>query len=296
VPESAVGTITRLPELVWRARAREHEARVDGWVGGHLDRRRHGDAHPVEDFLFTYYSYRPAALRRWHPGLEVELIGDVRSFEGRRGYAVHGDRAMVDPALAIERRDRVRWIRELLVATSSRPALLGCFGLHEWAMVYRQSPDQMRHSAYPLRLGSTGTDEVVERHRITCTHFDAFRFFTPSARPLNTVHLTRESQQQLDQPGCLHAAMDVYKWAYKLVPFTSSELVADCFALARDVRHVDMQAAPYDLSSLGVEPIRIETPEGKQRYIEHQRDFAERAAPLRRRLVEVCDQVLDPTR
>jgi hypothetical protein len=86
--------------------------------------------------------------------------------------------------------------------------------------------------------------------------------------------------------------MDVYKWSYKLAPFTSSELVADCFALARDVRQVDMQAAPYDLSDLGVEPIRIETPEGKQRYIEHQREFAERATPLRERLIATCDLVL----
>ena len=27
-----------------------------------------GTAHPVEDFLFTYYPFKPALLRRWHPG------------------------------------------------------------------------------------------------------------------------------------------------------------------------------------------------------------------------------------
>ena len=62
---------------------------------------------------------------------------------------------------------------------------LGCFGMHEWAMVYRQSEDETRHAAWPLRLGSAGTDEVVESHRIACSHFDAFRFFTddgPSAQ------------------------------------------------------------------------------------------------------------------
>ena len=41
-----------------------------------------------------------------------------------------------------------------VTATHARPAQLGCFGLHEWAMVYRQSPDEVRHAAWPLRLGA----------------------------------------------------------------------------------------------------------------------------------------------
>jgi hypothetical protein len=295
MPDRAVATISRLSEPVWRARLAAHEARVDAWVGPHLARRRHGIAHPVEDFLFTYYSFRPASLRRWQPGLGVELTGDLREFEGRRGYDVADGTARVDPGFVGGRRDPITWIRDLLAATAYRPPMLGCFGLHEWAMVYRQSPDKVRHAAYPLRLGSAGTDEVVEAHRITCTHFDAFRFFTDPARPLNVLQPTRESQQRLDQPGCLHATMDTYKWAYKLAPLTSSELVADCFALARDVREVDMRAAPYDLSDLGVQPIRIETPDGKQEYVAHQREFAARAAVLRDRLLDVCDAAL-PTR
>ena len=86
--------------------------------------------------------------------------------------------------------------------------------------------------------------------------------------------------------------MDVYKWAYKLAPFTSAELVADCFELAREVRLVDMRAAPYDLSSLGVKPIAIETPAGKAEYLAAQRAFADRAHPLRRALIDVCHRVL----
>jgi hypothetical protein len=54
-------------------------------------------------------------------------------------------------------------------------------------MVYRQPPSAVRHATYPLRLGGPGTDEVVETHRITCTHYDAFRFFTDAARPRNVV-------------------------------------------------------------------------------------------------------------
>ncbi len=285
--------IETLAEGEWRSRQHAHELRVDAWVEPHLRRRSLGVSHPVEDFLFTYYSYRPAALRRWHPGLGVGLTGDIERFRATRGYVVTDDQAQVDTALTPRRADQIRWIRRLLAATADRPMALSCFGLHEWAMVYRQPPHQVRHATYPLRLGAEGTDTVVETHRITCTHHDAFRFFTPDARPRNSVAPARETQHEDDQPGCLHATMDCYKWSYKLAPFTASELVADCFALARDVRVVDMRAAPYDLTDLGVEPIRIETPAGKGEYVAAQRVFAERAAGLRRRLVAVCDRVLE---
>jgi len=86
--------------------------------------------------------------------------------------------------------------------------------------------------------------------------------------------------------------MDLYKWAYKLAPATPSELVADCFELARDVRELDMRASPYDLRSLGYEPVPIETPEGKAAYAAAQRVLSQRAEPLRARLIELCDALL----
>jgi hypothetical protein len=143
-----------------------------------------------------------------------------------------------------------------------------------------------------LRLGAAGTDRVVESHKISCTHFDAFRFFTTPARPLNVLQPTRESQPALEQGGCLHANMDLYKWAAKLVPFTPSALLLDCFELARDIRTLDMRASPYDLAPLGYEPIRIETSTGKAEYTATQRTFADRARPLRRQLVTLCDELL----
>jgi len=133
---------------------------------------------------------------------------------------------------------------------------------------------------------------VVESHRIRCTHHDAFRFFTPAARPRNAIQPTRADQAALEQPGCLHATMDLYKWAYKLVPAVPGELLLDCFRLARDVRVMDMRASPYDLRALGYEPVPIETADGKAAYVEAQRDFILRARPLRSRLLEVCDAVL----
>jgi hypothetical protein len=292
---SDVLSLTVLSEAEWTARQRAHERRVDHLVSAHLDRRRRGIKHPVEDFLFTYYSLRPAQLRRWHPGAGVTLAGDA-PHAGWRGY-VRTDRGVtIDPGLIGRRAEAIGWVRDLLVATATRPAFTGCFGLHEWAMVYRA--DEVRHEAWPLRLGQSGTDAVVERHRIRCSHFDAFRFFTGDAVPRNALHPSRRRQLELEQPGCLHANMDLYRWAYKLSPIVPSELVVDAFELAREIRELDMRASPYDLSAIGYEPIKIETVEGKRQYAEAQRMFSERSALLRARLTHECDRLLDapPTR
>ena len=162
-------------------------------------------------------------------------------------------------------------------------------------MVYRLTEDQTRHAEWPLRLGAEGTDRVVESHRIACSHFDAYRFFTDDARPLNTLSPGRDDRPAYEQPACLHAGMDLYKHAFRLSPMICSDLVADCFELARDIRVLDMRAAPYDLADLGFEPVRIETPEGKQEYVAAQRDFADRGTPLRQRLVEECERLLGAT-
>ena len=56
----------------------------------------------------------------------------------------------------------VQRLRALLIATQTRPALFGCHGLHEWAMVYRQTPDEVRHNAWPLRFASDELARIVE--------------------------------------------------------------------------------------------------------------------------------------
>jgi len=282
----------RLTQHEWRPIEAAHQARIDAVTAGHRSRRQNPSRHPVEDFLFSYYMHSPAQLRRWHPGPGVALeSADERADWTFYRYADGGATLDVDDFLA-GRTTAVRSIRRLLAASAGRPAQLGCFGLHEWAMVYRQSPDQHRHTDWPLRLGQAGTDEVVESHPIRCSHFDAYRFFTGPAKPLNALSPSRDSQVAMEQPGCLHATMDLYKWAYKLSPAIPSDLTADCFDLAREVRVLDMRAAPYDLSSLGYEPVTIETPEGKAAYAEAQREFTARGQMLRRRLIDACDRLL----
>ncbi|WP_300015728.1 3-methyladenine DNA glycosylase [Pseudonocardia sp.] len=279
-----------LDESQWRARAAAHRARVERWTGPHRERRRRREPHPVLDFLFTYYSLRPAGLEQWHPGPGVALRG-AEDYLGRPGYVRDGDAVRLEPsALPGRLAGTAGFVRALLAATAARPPRLGCFGLHEWAMVYRT--DTPRHGALPLRLGAAGTDAVVESLPVHCTHHDAYRFFTAAARPRNALVPTREEQVAHEQPGCLHATMDLYKWAYKLAPATPSELLGDCFALAVEVRELDMRASPYDLADLGHSPVPIETPAGRAEYARAQSAFAERAAPLRRRLLALCDTLL----
>jgi hypothetical protein len=283
--------VLQLPD--WEALAAAHATRVDGATAGHRSRRQQQRSHPVEDFLFTYYPFKPAQLRRWHPGPGIRLqraAGTDRA--AWRFYRTVGSDVELDVAAYREARGgTAAHVRRLVSATRARPAQLGCFGLHEWAMVYRQGHEEVRHAGWPLRLGARATDEVVESLQIRCTHFDAFRFYTPPARALNLLQPTRESQVALEQPGCLHAGMDLYKWSMKLSPGVPSELTMDCFALAREIRELDMRASPYDLSALGYEPVPIETPAGRAQYVAAQRGFTARGQVLRERLLRALDVV-----
>ncbi len=283
-----------LPAAEWAAEALAHAARADALTAGHRARAALGERHPVEDFLFSYYSGRPSRLRRWHPGADVRLASGPAGAAPQaawRWYASDGDGsvALDVGGYLTDRADLVRFVRRLLSATAARPAWTGCFGLHEWAMVYRQ--DEHRHPLR-LRLGGVGTDAVVESSTIRCTHVDAFRFFSPAAVQRNRVQPTRATQVEDEQPGCLHASMDLYKWATKLGPAVRGDLLLDCFELARDLRELDMRASPYDLSALGYQPVRVETAQGRAEYVAAQRALARRAAPLRARLVAVCDDLL----
>jgi hypothetical protein len=278
-----------LAEPDWRARSSAHESRADALTEGHRDRKSAGRKDAIEDFLYTYYSTRPSLLRRWHPGYGVGLDGPA-PHSGWRWYATDDGIVSLDRSSYLrDRAETVEFVHRLLTATASRPAFTGCFGLHEWAMVYRA--DERRHPL-PLRLGQRATDTVVESHAIRCTHFDAYRFFTDEAVELNRVRPTRESQPDMEQPGCLHASMDCHKWAGKLGPAVPGDLALDCFALAHDVRRLDMQASPYDLTAYGERAVAIETGEGKAEYVTRQRALSERASGLRTRLIEVCESLL----
>lgn len=292
---TSMSHLTVLDKTTWSERAMAHASRVDEWTRGRVSRSRVGAKHPVDDFLFEYYPTRPRQFRQWHPGIGFALV-DAQSYVSDRYYqmvAIDDVETMtVDASQFINRRDGLAWVEGLVRTSAQRPARTGCFGLHEWAMVYGSTQEEVRHESWPLRLTPSEIRSTVDDIGLRCTHFDAFRFFTPEAAPKNEFELSRAAQPEYDQPGCLHATMDLYKWSEKYVALVGSDLVADCFKLAREARTLDMQAAPYDLLDLGYEPIAIETPAGRAEYVRRQRELMDVSAPLRLRIIEALGKAL----
>jgi hypothetical protein len=273
--------VISLAKEVWQERARNHQARVSEWIDPVLERRSRQARHPVYDFLFDYYSFRPAQLLRWSPGPAV-ILQDADRVDGPAIWeSVEGGQRL--KTFPDSRRQFVDWAIKFLSSTEKRSPNFSCFGLHEWAMVYRQP--QIRHQEVPLRLSRPDLDAFVESQQLSCTHFDAFRFFSERAKSRNSVQLERALTTELDQPACIHVNMDLYRFCYKIAPWIESELLADAFALTRSARELDMRASPYDLTKFGFEPILIETADGRSLYVRLQRDIARLAEPIRKRVL-----------
>jgi len=152
---------------------------------------------------------------------------------------------------------------------------------------------EVRHEAVaPLRLSQKEVDDFVEGRPVVCSHFDAFRFFAPEAKPLNRIELEWSTRHDVEQPGCIHANMDLYRWAYGAMPWIGSDLLWETFELATELRVLDMQASPYDLRRFGLEPVRVETHEGRLAYRLRQRELSDRARVLRAKLIEAMEHVV----
>jgi len=264
----------------WRARMEAHVRRVGAHADAFVDRRSREQKHPVHDFLFTYYSFAPGKLRQWMPaaGVGIEITdGDLEACPWLQNSRLvrEGDVLRLDERRWTKRESEfAAWTSTLCARILGRAGRFACFGLHEWAMVYRQAAEQVRHQGHELRLTPEELAAFVESLPVCCSHYDAFRFFTPDARPLNVLQPTLETRPDLE-----------------LWPWTGSDLIGECFELALAGRDLDMRASPYDLSAMGYEPIRIETAEGRVQYEREQRELAAKAEPLRTRLGEVCTEL-----
>jgi hypothetical protein len=284
---------------IWLEATRRHQASVEPLARAWIERRSRDAKHPVHDFLFTYYSFSPTKLCQWLPPLGTALLLPDRSAALPAPWPTHfmrrdSSRVWLDASrMALQVPKLAAWVAQLCAAIASRPAHFRCFGLHEWAMVYRQSAEERRHRMVPLRLPDEEVNTLVQSLPLCCTHYDAFRFFTPQARPLNSLAPTLEQRVQLEQGGCLHANMDLYKWCSKLWPWVGSDLLRECFEIALAGRELDMRASPYDLAHLGYSPIPIETAEGRAEYEREQRLLASRAAKVRGRLERSARSLAD---
>jgi hypothetical protein len=282
----------------WQARADAQRQRAARWTVPYRERRARGTMHPIYDFLFLYYRFAPTQLEHWHPGpgVTLEAPSDGATWLSDKFYSHTADGLTLDTAkLDRKARTRLQWHLGLCRSIQQRPTQFKCFGLHEWAMVYRGGPDgRARHEGtLPMRLPQAQIDAVVESRAICCSHFDAFRFFTDSARSFNRLQPTQDRRIDNEQAGCLHTNMDLYKWASKSMPWIGSELLWDCFEFALHCRELDMRASPYDCRSLGYEPIPIETEAGRAHYEREQRALSAAAQPLRARLIDALQSLLD---
>lgn len=277
----------RLSFQNWNKQKDLHITEVAHLIDNYLEKRSQQQKDPVMDFLFEYYAFRPSRLKRWSPGLGVLLEGAGRDTAPELSeLALTDEGAFLDPGLFPDnRKTSVQWIYGLLEKSSDKKPAFGCFGMHEWAMVYKQQPDEVRHNRLPLRMDRQELADFVESRPLVCTHYDAFRFFTEAARPLNRFELKRDGFAETEQPGCIHSNMDLYKWGFKMYPWISSDTIREAFKLALEARYIDMKASPYDLRDRGLEPIKIETEAGRMEYIEKQRGIYEKSVPVREQLI-----------
>lgn len=277
----------------WEERTALHRSLVGPLADGFIDRRARGLKHPVTDFLFTYYRFSPGKLKEWVPSFEEALeIGEKAPllnsywFKSENSLLFLNKERLQGQALFL-----IDFIIKLCDNILEKTPRFGCFGLHEWAMVYRLSEKELRHADYPLRLSPDALARFVESQSLSCTHYDAYRFFTPQAKPLNLFKPDIESRLSNEQGGCLHANMDIYKWATKLWPWIGSDFIGKAFLNALYGRELDMRASPYDLSRHGYMPIRIETEEGRKEYQQHQQKYALMTNELRKELKDFCSRL-----
>eukprot|EP00903_Cladosiphon_okamuranus_P010897 g10293.t1 len=325
--EMGVSESEVLSKEAWMARAEVHRKRIMGLTNGSV---HHDKSDPIFNFLFEYYHFKPRMLLQWTPGFDTYLLDADPSLKGcplpaKAWEPGPGRGGRYNPfGLDSNRRVQVQWMRDLLETTSARAPVFHCFGLHEWAMLYRPASAEDRgvdarsvHQSLPFRVSQEEINDMVEGRggALACTHFDAFRFFTPEAKPLNPMQLVRTGQRANDQPGCVHANMDLFKWALKLWPLLPSEKLADALELAVSCRMLDMRASPYDLTAHGKAPdtavgkgggkvgglspeawdptpVRIETEEGRREYQQAQWELYRRSMPVRRSLLRHMDRLL----
>lgn len=286
-----------LQRAEWLPLQQAHAAATQARVEPHLTRRASGQRHPIDDFLWDYYPFSTGKFRVWNPGVTTVLL-NYTAADGAlpRGFTIDHVGARFDvnsipEHTATALHHEIEWVHRLLSGTRNRPSGFGCFGLHEWAMLLGQADSERRHPDWPLRVSHGVIRDTIDTIGLRCTHFDAWRFFTPESLLRNPWSHSRATQPDSDQGGCLHANMDIYKWSMRLQPLVPSSLVIRAFDLALCIRQLDMASSPYDFSHLGLEPVPVETAPGRATFARQQREYASQAHKLRVELLDLIEQL-----
>ena len=183
---ASVQTAVALEPAEWEPLQAAHVARVDALLADHLDRRTTPRTTPGRGLPLHLLPDPPEPAPHLAPRARGSACSAPRSTREGAATCTPTTRRELDPAEISRRSDSIRWIRQLLSGNGRPPAAVR---LLRPARVGDGLPrtEEIRHETWPLRLGAEGTDRVVESHKIACSHFDAFRFFTaagpPSERP-----------------------------------------------------------------------------------------------------------------
>jgi hypothetical protein len=207
---------------LWKSEAIDHIQDMDFLLyppGKSLKERTHlVKQHPIYNFIHTYYRYSTQNVKKYSPGLDIVMkvidIDDDRSHLNQKYLKSSAEGYYYELPREDSPTSKFGWIslsktRDLLHSTANKQPFYGCFGLHEWAMLYSGRRDtskktEERHQKeLPLRVSQEVIDAAVESsNALKCTHYDAFRFFHPAAQPLNAVSMmTRDFQKENEQPG-----------------------------------------------------------------------------------------------
>ena len=140
-----------------RARATAaHRQQAERWTQPYRQRRARNRMHPITDFLFIYYRNAPSQLEAWHPGLGVALEATrlPNGFNAKQYCFADGYARLAPEQMDAASQHRLSMALQLCRRVQERPGQFGCFGMHEWAMVYRGEADgEVRHrERLPLRL------------------------------------------------------------------------------------------------------------------------------------------------
>ena len=173
----------------------------------------------------TYYPLSPAKLRRWHPGAGVVLAGPSAAYLGLRGLPAGRRRRHRGPRPPARRPgDRLPDVRRLLAATRGRgprsSAASACTSGRWSTGSRRRGPPRglaaaAGHGRHRRRSSRRAAIAVHALRRVPVLH--------PGGAARSTrCSPTRDTQPELEQPGCLHAGMDLYKWALQADPLMPS--------------------------------------------------------------------------
>ena len=296
----------------WRSRADAHRRRVRDLLGGMFYDRKVHDRHPIYNFLFNYYRFRPhRTIERYSAGLDFAVESCSSSDDeslylpSSKYLSVKDGCIEMDPVKSLNEKSvtRIRNLCTLLEKVQRRPPNFSCFGVHEFAMLHSGTRRSLFQKGLKLRMSQREIDNVVERAPIRCTHFDATWHFPKSALKSCRIKTSPDLRTKNEQAGCIHTNLDLFKFSLRLWPFASSELVADALELAIRARELDMRASPYDLSSISdftelgrdfdLTPVLIETESGRAEFRDSTMVLYRDSLPIRDRLIKVASSVLD---